>query len=103
MDRGGARNPLVELTLVRLREFVREPEALFWAFIFPIILSLALGIAFPGGGTSSVVVGMPSGEAFAAQRQALVAADGIEVRTVEPDAELRALREGEVHIVVHPG
>ena len=41
--RGG---PLLQLTLGRLREFLREPEALFWVFAFPILLALALGLAF---------------------------------------------------------
>ena len=50
-DRGGASHPLVELTLARLREFVREPEALFWAFVFPIVMSVALAVAFPGRGS----------------------------------------------------
>jgi len=35
---------LVQLTLVRFREFMREPEAVFWTFAFPIILALGLGI-----------------------------------------------------------
>src|ERR1039458_515172 len=39
-------HPLVQLTLVRFREFLREPEALFWVFIFPILLAAGLGIAF---------------------------------------------------------
>ena len=39
-------NPLVELTLSRFREFVREPEAVFWVFAFPVIMTCALGIAF---------------------------------------------------------
>src|ERR1039457_2949661 len=37
---------LAQLTLVRFREFIREPEALFWVFIFPILLAAGLGIAF---------------------------------------------------------
>ncbi len=37
---------LAQLTLVRFREFVREPEALFWVFVFPILLAAGLGIAF---------------------------------------------------------
>jgi ABC-2 type transport system permease protein len=37
---------LVQLTLVRFREFLREPEALFWVFGFPIILAAGLGVAF---------------------------------------------------------
>ena len=39
-------NPLVELTKSRFREFVREPEAVFWVFAFPVIMTCALGIAF---------------------------------------------------------
>ena len=31
--------PLVQLTLVRYREFYREPEAIFWVFVFPILLT----------------------------------------------------------------
>src|SRR5678815_982684 len=37
---------LFQLTLMRMREFTREPEALFWALIFPIALAAGLGIAF---------------------------------------------------------
>src|ERR1039458_6435345 len=37
---------LAQLTLVRFRESIREPEALFWIFIFPILLAAGLGIAF---------------------------------------------------------
>jgi len=39
-------HPLAQLTLVRFREFLREPEAVFWVFGFPIILAAGLGIAF---------------------------------------------------------
>jgi hypothetical protein len=39
-------NSLVQLTMVRFREFWREPEAVFWVFVFPILLAGGLGIAF---------------------------------------------------------
>ena len=39
-------HPLVELTLTRVREFLREKEAVFWVFIFPVLMTFALGIAF---------------------------------------------------------
>src|SRR5512136_2251746 len=42
----GRPHPLVELTRARLLEFLREPEAVFWVFVFPVLLALALGIAF---------------------------------------------------------
>src|SRR5580700_2781624 len=37
---------LYQLTMVRFRLFWREPEAIFWIFIFPILLAVGLGIAF---------------------------------------------------------
>src|SRR5215472_15801397 len=43
-------NPLVQLTLARIREVVREPEALFWVFVFPVLLAFVLGIAFRNTG-----------------------------------------------------
>ena len=39
-------DPLIQLTLARVREFVREPEAVFWAYVFPVLLAFVLGIAF---------------------------------------------------------
>ena len=44
--RGWRDHPLVQLTLVRYREFFREPEAVFWVFVFPVLLTAGLGIAF---------------------------------------------------------
>jgi len=41
-----ALSSLVQLTMVRFRLFWREPEAIFWIFIFPILLAVGLGIAF---------------------------------------------------------
>lgn len=38
--------PLGQLILVRFREFIREPEAIFWVYGFPILITLALGFAF---------------------------------------------------------
>ena len=66
MNRGGAYHPLLELTIARLREFVREPEALFWTFIFPIVISVALAIAFPGGRPTPAIVGLEPGPRAAA-------------------------------------
>jgi ABC-2 type transport system permease protein len=37
---------LQQLTLSRFREFIREPEAVFWTFVFPLLLAGGLAIAF---------------------------------------------------------
>jgi ABC-type multidrug transport system permease subunit len=95
-------NPLVQLTLARLREFVREPEALFWAFVFPIIMSVALAVAFPSRGARPVPIGLVPGADAAAVRAALGAARDITVRELPSADEARALREGEVHVIVVP-
>jgi ABC-2 type transport system permease protein len=54
--RGTPAHPLWELTLARLLEFWRSPGAVFWVFIFPVLLAVALGIAFRDKGTDSIRV-----------------------------------------------
>jgi ABC-2 type transport system permease protein len=102
LDRGGAHHPIVELTLMRLREFVREPEALFWTFVFPIVMSLVMAMAFPSRGARPVPVGIADGEAAASVRQALAKAPGITLVDIGRGGEQRALREGIVHVIVVP-
>lgn len=41
--------PVWQLTRARLRELSREPGTLFWAFGFPVLLTVGLGLAFKGG------------------------------------------------------
>jgi ABC-type multidrug transport system permease subunit len=98
-----SRHPIIELTLARFREFVREPEAMFWAFIFPIVMSVALAVAFPGQEDRPALVGLVEGQGGAAIRAALDANQGVELRTIRTGDELRAIRDGEVHVVVVPG
>jgi ABC-type multidrug transport system permease subunit len=91
---------LAQLTLVRLREFLREPEAVFWTFAFPVILALGLGIAFRNKPadvvTIGVVRGTPAGDALA---QRLAGAAGLKVEALDDAAAARALRTGELALV----
>lgn len=103
MDRGGASHPLVELTLARLREIFREPEALFWAFVFPILMSVAMAVAFPSSGSAPVPIGVREGDGAEALRAALAGSKTLVPRIVAEGDELRALRDGEVDLVVVPG
>jgi ABC-2 type transport system permease protein len=48
--------PLAQLMLARLREFYREPEAIFWVYGFPILMVVALGIAFRNKPVEQIVV-----------------------------------------------
>ena len=56
-------HPLVNLTLARMREFLREPEAVFWVYVFPLILVVALGVAFRNRPVEAIRVVVQSGEA----------------------------------------
>ena len=96
-------HPIVQLMLARLREFVREPEALFWAFVFPVVMSVVMAVAFPSAGGRPVLVGVVPGADAAHVRAALAAEHAITVREVPPDSASRMLREGEVHVIVVPG
>ena len=103
-DRGGAYPPLVELTLARLREFLREPEALFWVFVFPILMACALGVAFRARGDEPVVVGVVGG---AGAQQVTddpgSARRGVTVRALGAGEIARALQRADVQVVVEPG
>ena len=102
IDRGGAWHPLIEMSIGRLREFAREPEAVFWAFIFPILMSVTMALAFPGGSAKPSIIGIEAGANAAAVRAALARDPGITVRDIPAGDEQRALREGEVHLLVVP-
>jgi ABC-2 type transport system permease protein len=108
--------PIVELTLSRMREFLREPEAVFWVFAFPVLMALALGVAFRSQKPQEVVAGVVMTEAgtnhaaagekdMSAQQlvQALQKAGGIRVRELTPGEVDVALRNGLVSVVVFPG
>lgn len=102
-ERGGARHPLVELTLARFREFLREPEAVFWVFAFPIIMTCALGIAFRSRGLEPIIAGVAEMAGSDRLATALEQAGGFTVRRVPPDEIDAAIRTGRAPVVVVPG
>ena len=55
------RHPIIAITLARLREFVRRPEAVFWVYFFPVLMVVVLGIAFRNKPVESFVVDVLEG------------------------------------------
>jgi ABC-2 type transport system permease protein len=41
-------HPIIILTISQIKEFFREPGAVFWSFGFPILMAVGLGLAFSG-------------------------------------------------------
>jgi ABC-2 type transport system permease protein len=102
-ERRWSERPLVQLTLVRAREFLREPEAVFWTFLFPVLMTVGLGIAFRSKPESAakvvVLANAPAAEATAAR---LSGNRLLEVQLLDDSAAARALRTGKVALVIVP-
>src|SRR3954467_7176652 len=96
---------LRELSNVRLREFLREPEAVFWTFAFPVVLAIGLGIAFRNKPADILTVGVMRGSTVndsLASRLGRVS--GLKVNVLaDSTAAQRALRTGEVALVATTG
>ena len=96
-------NPLIELTLSRFREFVREPEAVFWVFAFPVIMTIALGVAFRARGAEPVIAGVLEQAGADQVVDALEQTGGFTVRRIPAADADRALRDGRAPVIVVPG
>lgn len=96
---------LTQLTLVRLREVLREPEAVFWTFVFPILLAAGLAVAFRARPPQASVVGvLTAGDSgSAALRRALAGTGGLEVIPVAPGEATTRLATGKVDLLLEPG
>src|ERR1700720_1348566 len=92
-------HPLVQLTLVRFLEFAREPEALFWVFVFPILLAAGLGIAFRNRPAEVLKIAVVTPELAQSLRQEKL----LEVQLLESGAAEEALRTGKVALLAAPG
>lgn len=96
------RSALLELTIARLRLFLREPGAVFWTFGFPILLSIALGIAFRNRAPEPVYVAIaaqPGAEHILAE----LGSPLVRARVEDAETAAKQLRSGKVALVIVPG
>jgi len=89
---------LVQLTLMRMREFIREPEALFWSMIFPIALAAGLGIAFRNRPPEVLKVAAVTPRLSEALRQEKL----LDVTQLSPESAEQFVRTGKVALVAEP-
>jgi ABC-2 type transport system permease protein len=88
------------LVLARLREFFREPEAVFWVYIFPILMVVGLGIAFRNQPAEHVIVDVEAGPHSASIVKALSADSRFQVKTCDSEECRLRLRTGKTQLVV---
>lgn len=95
--------PLWQLSLVRFREFSREPEAVFWTFLFPILLATGLGIAFRNRAPEKPLIGIVRGLAGSEALTLAIGSDSaFAIEQFDDSAARRALRTAAVALVAVP-
>jgi ABC-type multidrug transport system permease subunit len=94
-----------QLLKVRLLELKREPEVVFWVFVFPLLLALGLGIAFrnkPADISSVVVIAGEGAQKTVAMLENSPQHSGIRARVLERDAALKAFHFGKFDLAIEP-
>jgi ABC-2 type transport system permease protein len=100
-ERRGLRDSaLWHLTMQRIVVFLREPEAVFWVFAFPVLMALALGIAFRSQGPQKSRIAVEAGPRAAATVKLLAASPDLEIELLDADRARAALRRGRVAVLV---
>jgi hypothetical protein len=100
-------SPVGQLVLARVREFVREPEALFWVYGFPILMIVSLGVAFRNKPVERTVVDVEqvSGESspgVAFVQKALGGKEAFSLQVNDPATCRLRLRTGKTDLIVVP-
>jgi len=95
--------PLWQLTLSRFREQLRQPEVLFWVFAFPLLLAVALGLAFRNRPPEVVHVAVEAGPGADSVAALLNGARSVRAAVEAPAQAAEGLRKGGVALVVVAG
>src|SRR5580693_9544111 len=93
------------LLMARMLELKREPEVVFWVFVFPLLLALGLGIAFrnkPGDAASVAIVEGPGSQDVQSLLARSPQHDLFKVQTLNADQAHKGFRLGKFDIVVEP-
>ena len=94
---------LYRLWLTRTQQFFREPSAVFWTFVFPILLIVALGLAFRNRPPEPARAAIEAGAGAEELRHALEASSSVKALVLPADEARTALRVGRVDLLVRPG
>src|SRR5580704_5154944 len=103
--RNGRWSGYTHLLGARMLELKREPEVVFWVFVFPLLLALGLGIAFrnkPGDAVSVAIVRSTGSE----QAQALLARspqhEMFKIQVLDTEDARKGFRLGKFDLVIEP-
>src|SRR5437660_4142345 len=89
----------------RMKELRREPEVVFWMFVFPLLLSFGLGIAFrnrPADATSIAIISGPDAQSVLSLIEKSPHKASIHAVIVERPQATQGLRLGKYDLVIEP-
>jgi ABC-type multidrug transport system permease subunit len=92
--------PLRELTRARVLELIREPEAIFWVFVFPILMAGLLSVAFRARPPEALPVAVVAGAHASARATALSASTEVAPRVLSDSEAKLALARSQVLLIV---
>jgi len=112
-------SPLLQLYLVRLRDFYRQPARVFWVYGFPTLLAIALGFAFRNRPPAPVSIDLIEGPGAAAIKAAItdynaalerekaagkprLYASPVEIHQAPEDEAIKRLNTGKTPLVIEP-
>jgi ABC-type multidrug transport system permease subunit len=95
-------DPFLRLLLARIKEPLREPEVVFWIFVFPVLLAVGLGIAFRNKPPEQIHVSVIEGTKAQEVAAALRSNPKLSVKVSSEDEARSGLRLGAVTLAVAP-
>src|SRR5215467_13969366 len=104
-QRNGRWSGYRHLLMARMLELKREPEVVFWVFVFPILLALGLGIAFRNKPADAVSVAIVEGSGAQDAQNLLARAPQHEMfkpRLLDAEAAQKGFRLGKFDVVIEP-
>ncbi|MCG8419153.1 MAG: ABC transporter permease [Proteobacteria bacterium] len=93
-------HPLIALVNARLREFIREPAAIFWVYGFPLLMMVALGVAFRDRPVDQFTVVVQKGAGVEKLVDALQPDERFRVELYDQAESRRRLRTGKTDLVI---
>jgi ABC-2 type transport system permease protein len=93
-------HPIIAITLARLREFVRRPEAVFWVYFFPVLMVVVLGVAFRNKPVESFDVDVLQGPMAETIVEKLRYDERLKPRIVTAEESLGRLRSSKTTVLI---
>ncbi len=94
------------LLMARLLELRREPEVVFWVFVFPLLLALGLGIAFRNKPGDAIPVAIVAGSGSQDAQALLTRApqhDLFKIQVLDSEQARQGFRLGQFDLVIEQG